>query len=173
MKQLLRYISFFLLFALLTITAGCQQKKVKCPFTTITWGDSLEDITALEGGYTEAYDSLYDGTTYVFPKTYDGLEGSVKYSFNAEEKLVALSWMYTAKDSKDLEEAYDKLHSEAEDMLGESGFQFHSDKFSDLASPGDVWYLKEVNVLINTVATEEIQILQYTFLHPDVSEEKP
>ena len=42
-----------------------------------------------------------------------------------------------------------------------------------MASPGDVWYLKDGNVLINTVATEEVQLLQYTFLHPDVSEEKP
>lgn len=173
MKQLLRHISFLFLLTLLAATTGCQQKKAECPFTTITWEDTLEDIMALEGSSAETYESIYDGTTYTFPKEYDGLDGTIKYSFDSEEKLVSLSWMYIAKDSKDLEEVYDKLHSEAEDMLGESGFQFTSDKFADLASPGDVWYLEDGNILINTVDTADVQILQYTFLHPDVSEERP
>lgn len=174
MKRLLRYISFFSLLAFLIVTAaGCREKKAECPFTTITWGNTLKDITGLEGECTDTYDSVYDGTTYAYPKEYGGLKGTVKYAFDDKEKLVSISWLYETDDSEDLAKVYDKLHREAEDMLGESGFQYNSDKFADLTSPGDVWYLKDGNVIITTVDTSEAKLLQYTFLHPDVSEEKP
>ncbi len=174
MKRLLRYITYFSLLSLLTVAAaGCQEKKAECPFTTVTWGNTLEDITELEGECSDTYDSIYDGTTYAYPKEYNGLDGTVKYAFDDKEKLVSMSWLYETEDSEDLTEVYDKLHGEAEAMLGESGFQYNSDKFSDLTSPGDVWYLKDGNVIITTVDTNEAKLLQYTFLHPDVSEEKP
>lgn len=167
---------FFLFFILTVFTAcavGCQKKTAICPFTTITWDNSFEDITELEGDSIETYDSVYDGTTYTFPKEYDGLDGTIKYMFDDKENLVCMSWMYETNDSEDLADVYDKIHSEAEDMLGESGFEFHSEQFADLVSPSDVWYLESGNVILSTVDTNELKILQYTFLHPDVSEEKP
>ena len=84
-----------------------------------------------------------------------------------------MSWMYETDDSEDLEDVYGRLHDEAEAMLGESGFTYNSDKFADLAVPGDVWYREEGNVIIISVDTQEAKLLQYTFMHPDVSEEKP
>ena len=126
---------FTLLFALvfcILFTWGCGKKAAECPFTTITWEHTLEDIQELEGTDSEAYDS----TVYGGP-------------------------------------VYDQIHKEAEDMLGKSGFKYNSDRFSDLASPGDVWYLETGNVILNTVDAEDIKILQYSFLHPDVSEGNP
>ena len=38
-----------------------------------------------------------------------------------------ISWMYETDDSADLKDVYDKLHSEAEDMLGESGIIHHAE----------------------------------------------
>ena len=51
------------------------------------------------------------------------MEGTVKYSFDEENRLVSMAWMYEAKDSEDLAGVYDKLHGQAEDMLGKSGFK--------------------------------------------------
>ena len=101
------------------------------------------------------------------------MEGTVKYSFDEEDRLVSMAWMYEAKDSEDLAGVYDKLHGQAEDMLGKSGFKYNSDRFADLTSPGDVWYLDTGNVILNTVDAEDVKILQYNFLHPDVSESNP
>ena len=168
-----RIFLFFILTVFAACLAGCQKKAAACPFTTITWEDTLEDITALEGEPDETYDSVYDGTTYTFSKEYNGLKGTVKYMFDDREKLVSMSWLYETDDSDDLAEVYDKPHGEAEEMLGESGFQFHSDQFADLASPNDVWYLESGNVILSTVDTSELKVLQYTFKHPDVSEERP
>lgn len=163
----------FILTLFIASSTGCQKKAAECPFATITWEDTLEDIMALEGDPAETYDSVYDGITYTFPKEYDGLKGTIKYMFDDKEKLVCLSWLYETDDSGDLAEVYDQLHAQVEEMLGESGFQFHSEQFADLTSPNDVWYLEGGNVILSTVDTSDLKVLQYTFKHPDVSEEKP
>lgn len=156
------------------LAAGCGKKEATCPFTTITWGNTLEDIQKLEGDGSETYDStVYGGPVYSYPKEYEGLEGTVKYSFDEENRLVSMAWMYEAKDSDDLAGVYDQIHSQAEDMLGKSGFKYNSDRFADLTSPGDVWYLDTGNVILNTVDAKDVKILQYNFLHPDVSEGSP
>lgn len=176
MKRLSKIIPF--LFALtlsVSFTAGCRktEPEATCPFTSITWENTWKDITDLEGEPAESYDSIYDGVTYTYPKEYEGRKGTIKYMSDAEEKLVCMSWMYETDSSEDLAEVYDELHEKTEERLGKSGFQFNSDQFADLASPGDVWYLKSGNVILNTVDTNDVKALQYTFLHPDVSEEKP
>ncbi len=174
MKQLHRLFPFLFVLILFTaFTTGCQKKGMECPFTTITWENTLEDITALEGSDAKTYDSIYDGITYTFPKEYKGLDGTIKYMFDEENRLVSMSWMYEAKSSDELIEVYEQIHGEAEDRLGKSDFQYNSEQFADLASPGDVWYLKTGNVILSTVDTSDAKLLQYTFLHPDVSEENP
>lgn len=163
----------FIMISFSFLLSGCQKKTAECPFTTITWGSTLEDITSLEGDSQETYDSIYGGTTYTFPKEYDGLKGTVKYMFDDKEKLVGMSWMYESDDSDDLKEVYDRIHEEAKAALGESGYQLNSDKFAAVATPTDVWYLESGNVTLTMVDTSEVKALQYTYLHPDVSEEKP
>ena len=123
MKQTSRRLFLFFILTVLTACAvGCQKKTVTCPFTTITWDNTFDDITELEGDSIDTYDSVYDGTTYTFPKEYDGLDGTIKYMFDDEEKLVCMSWMYETSNSEDLADVYNKIHGEAEDILGESGF---------------------------------------------------
>lgn len=174
MKRFFQPISILFLVILSALfIGGCQKKEIKCPFTTIVWGNTLEDIKELEGNDGETYDSIYDGTTYAFPKEYDGLAGTVKYMFNGEDKLVSISWMYEAEDSKDLAAVYEKIHGEAEKMLGKSGFKYNREELEKVAAPGDVWYLESGNVVLTTVDASDLKALQYTFLHPDVSEERP
>lgn len=164
---------FFMLILTAAFIFGCQKKEVTCPFTTITWGNTLEDIRELEADGGETYDSIYDGTTYSFPKDYDGLTGTIKYMFNGEGRLVSMSWMYEADDSEDLAAVYEKIHGEAEKMLGKSGFKYNREELEKVAAPGDVWYLESGNVILTTVDASDLKALQYTFLHPDVSEDRP
>ena len=115
---------FTLLFALvfcIVFTWGCGKKAAECPFTTITWEHTLEDIQELEGSDGETYDStVYGGPVYSYPKEYDGLKGTIKYSFDENDRLVNMAWMYETDDSDDLLAVYDQIHKEAEDMLGKS-----------------------------------------------------
>lgn len=158
---------------ILCLFTGCRKEAFPCPFTTITWGNTRNDIIDLEGNSEETYDSVYGGTTYTYPKEYNGFNGTVKYMFDENEKLVCISWMYQCTDSKELNDVYERLHSEAKDVLGESGFTYNTAPFADAAPKNDVWYLESGNIVFNTVDTSDVKIIQYTFLHPDVSEERP
>ena len=93
--------------------------------------------------------------------------------FDDKEKLVSLLCVYETPDSKDAKEVYEKIHSETEKELGESGFQYNSEKFANSGTPGDVWYLDGGNVITSMVSVSEFSVVQYQFLHPDVSSEKP
>lgn len=183
-----------LLFTLVLLAAslsGCQKKvdRAECPFTTITWGNTFDDITELEGDYLETYDSAYKGTTYTYNKEYDGLDGTIKYMFDDKERLVGMAWTYTSDDADDIKSVYNKIHEESEKTLGKSGYNLNSGKNklnsklqenqealndAGLSSPlADVWYLEGGNVIMNTLITSDVKAVQYTFLHPDVSQEKP
>lgn len=182
---------FFTLVLLAASLAGCQKKATtaECPFTTITWGDTLDDITKLEGDYLETYDSAYKGTTYTYAKEYDGLDGTIKYMFDGKEKLVGMAWTYTSDDADDIISVYNKIHEESEKTLGKSGYNLNSGKnelntklqenqealnAAGMSSPmADVWYLKSGNIIMNTLITNDVKAVQYTFLHPDVSQAKP
>lgn len=52
-------------------------------------------------------------------------------------------------------------------------FQYNSEKFANSGTPGDVWYLDGGNVITSMVSVSEFSVVQYQFLHPDVSSEKP
>lgn len=174
MKKLHRFcIAHLTLAVIFCLLSGCQKKIYPCPFTTITWENTLDDILDLEGDSQESYDSVYGGTTYTFPKEYNELQGTVKYMFDESERLVCISWMYQCSDSGELNAVYEKLHSEAENALGKSGYEYNTAQFADAAPFNDVWYLESGNIVFNTVDTNDVKILQYTFLHPDVSEERP
>lgn len=164
-----------------------KETEAECPFTTIKWGATLDDITKLEGDYLETYDSSYKGTTYTYNKKFGDLDGIIKYMFDDKDKLVGMAWTYVSEDAKDVESVYEKIHTDAEELLGESGYDFGKEELNkklqdneeELNASGmtstmtDVWYREEGNVTMNAVITEDVKAVQYTFLHPDVSQEDP
>ena len=161
MKPLYKFTFLLLILSLLAVSVyGCQKKEPVCPFTTITWENTMKEVADLEGDGGETYDSIYDGTTYAFPKKYGDLAGTIKYMFNGENQLVSLSWMYETENSEDLKAVYDKIHSEAEKALGKSGFKYNKEELAKAAAPGDVWYRESGNVIITTVDTSDLKALQ-------------
>lgn len=172
MKHLHKFTALLLLLASTVILlSGCTkaQKQVECPFTTITWENTLEDVQALEGSEPlDSYYSSYKGTTYVYEKEYLGLPGQIKYMFDDDEKLMSMAWLYLPETSEDLEDVYADLVKQTNKLYGESGFN------SDLnTAKGQVWYLEGGNILIGVMSTGVNEAIQYQFFHPDVSSEKP
>lgn len=93
MKRLQKSIVlFFVIMANLFVLCSCgQTQKVECPFTEITWENSLDDVLALEGDPVESYDSIYSGTTYSFNKEFNGMQGTIKYMFDDNDKLMSMA----------------------------------------------------------------------------------
>lgn len=170
MKRLQKSIVlFFVIMANLFVLCSCgQTQKVECPFTEITWENSLDDVLALEGDPVESYDSIYSGTTYSFNKEFNGMQGTIKYMFDDNDKLMSMAWVYIPQSKDDLENVYQSLYDETCQLYGESGFDSNTG-----TAKGNVWYLKDGNILIGVMSTGVNEAIQYQFFHPDVSSQKP
>ena len=170
MKQSKKLLASLLLLTMVFSCVGCgsSKKEVTCPFTEITWENTLEDVQALEGELQDSYYSTYKGTTYVYEKEYLGLKGSIKYMFDDEENLRSVAWLYLPESKEDLENVYADLHKQTTKIYGETGFD------SDLKTARSaVWYLDGGNILIGVMSTGVNEAIQYQFFHPEVSSEKP
>ena len=169
MKQFKKLICLTII---LTLTVAClvackKTKEIKCPFTEITWENTLDDIKALGGKLNETVDSSYKGDTYDVKATYNGLDGIVQYMFDANDKLVCMAFNYTSDDAEDLNKVYKTLLAETEDTYGESGYHY------ELAtSGGHVWYSDNGNIILFYISTGEVKTIQYSYKHPDVSEKE-
>lgn len=167
MKSIIKTI-MITLFLLSIIGCSEQKEHVSVPFTEITWNSTLEEVQSKAGELLESYPSSYKGTTYVYAKSYDGMNGTIKYMFDADNHLKSMAWLYLPSSDQDLEDVYSKLVSQTTKWYGDSGFN------SDLVTAkGEVWYLEEGNILIGVMSTGINEAIQYQYFHPDVSSEKP
>ena len=116
----------------------------------------------------ESYDSIYSGTTYSFNKEFNGMQGTIKYMFDDNDKLMSMAWVYIPQSKDDLENVYQSLYDETCQLYGESGFDSNTG-----TAKGNVWYLKDGNILIGVMSTGVNEAIQYQFFHPDVSSKKP
>lgn len=167
MKHLRSLLSVILTLILVsTLFTGCQSsdKPQGFPFTEITWEDSPDDMTALEGTSDTSYPSTYDGTTYTYPKKYLDLDGTIKYMYDGDNKLMCVAWLYSADSEEDLKKAYDTIHKQVEEIHGKSGYNT-----GNITNYGDVWYLEEGNIVLGAVTTDTQKALQYSYLNPAVS----
>ena len=169
MKRLRKSVILLLLasFSLLLCSCG-QSKKVECPFTEITWESTLDDVLALEGEPLDSYASTYSGMTYTFSKDFHDMSGTIKYMFDDNDKLMSMAWLYIPESKEDLENVYQTLCDETNQLYGESGFD------SDMGTAkGNVWYLEDGNILVGVMSTGSNEAVKYQFFHPDVSSKKP
>ncbi len=167
MKHLRTFFSVSLILTLTVSTLmGCQKQPqtVTCPFTDMTWENSVDDMTASEGDDFTTYDSVYDGTTYVFPKNYLDLEGSIKYMFDGADELMCVAWTYSSETEEDLKNIYSTIHQQIEDTYGESGYNTKQQ-----TNYGDVWHLENGDIVLSLVTTDTQKALQYSYLNPKVS----
>ena len=167
MKHLRTFFSVSLILVLAATTlTGCKKQPpaVECPFTKMTWENSVDDVIAEEGDDYTTYESIYNGTTYEFAKNYLDQEGTVKYMFDDNDKLMCVAWTYGTDEEKALKDVYDKIHQDVEDTYGESGYDSENQ-----TNYGDVWYLENGNILLMVVTTETQKALQFSYLNPEVS----
>lgn len=147
---------------------GCSEQEVHCPFTEITWENSVEDIFALEGENYEEGESLYYGDSYVYPKTYKDLEGTIQYMFDEKDNLACMVWLYSCDSADDVTALYDEITEELTDTYGEGGLK------TPFASQvgGNVWYLDGGNIILMASTVDEYKAIQFSFVSPEHSLKK-
>lgn len=163
---------FYLLFAIFSccsLLCGCAEKEVTCPFTEANWENTSEEILALEPELTEGGESSYYGDSYIGPKTYQDLAGTIQYMFDEDGKLALIQWSYKAATADDAQTLYQTLHRDLEDKYGEGDF---NSKFSSSIG-GDVWYLENGNIILMYAEVSDYQAVQLSFVSPDHSLDNP
>lgn len=146
--------------------AGCGSGSTEAatPFSPLAWDSAPEELAQLEGEAKETYPSVYSGTTYVYDGVYQERNGSFKYMYDEDEKLMCIAWTYTAEDAADLDSAYTSVQNEVEAAEGESGYTP-----SGSTNYGGVWYREEGDIVLSAVTSGEQYAMQYAYLNPQVS----
>lgn len=137
------------------------------PFTVLSWNASTEEMIAVEGGDYETYPSVYNGTTYTYPKQYLGKDGTVKYMFDQNGALMSAAWAFSSENIGILQDLYNEIEASVNTSFGESGY--NADGSNSVGNYGNVWYLEQGDIVLSTMITSEVKALQYAYLHPSVS----
>lgn len=165
-----RIILTFISTLLITVSCftGCAKtadNPTDCPFTTVSWDASVEDITALEGENHETYDSIYNGITYTYSKEYLGQAGMIKYMFDAQERLCNISWTYTGSEEEEVMNIYNSVCQEAAKDYGEG-------KTDDgIGNYCKMWVEKNETIMANAVITDDTKVMQIAYMRADVSKQ--
>lgn len=170
MKRLRKSVILLFLIAMCLFICSCgRSKKAECPFTEITWENTLDEVLALEGEPLDSYPSTYSGTTYTFSKDFHDMSGTIKYMFDDNDRLMKYGVDYIFQSQKMIWKMFIKpFVTKLPRRMAESGFD------SDMGTAkGNVWYLESGNIIVGVMSTGVNEAVQYQFLHPDVSNEKP
>lgn len=138
---------------------------MKCPFSALTWDDTIEDMVNYEGENYTTYDSVYNGQTYTYDKSYLNTNGRIKYMYDEKENLRCIAWTCSGTDYDSLSQLYDKINNEITKHYGKS------DNDSDgINNSGDVWHLKTGDIVLTFMNTDSNKAIQYAFLSPETSD---
>lgn len=163
--------TLFLSCILLILLCACGAPKnapdPAAPFTDLTWEAAVEDMIAVEGEDYETYPSVYNGTTYTYPKQYLGKEGTIKYMFDQDGALMSAAWAFSSENTGVLQDLYDEIDASVNASFGESSYS--ADGNNSVGNYGNVWYLEQGDIILSTMITSETKALQYAYLHPSVS----
>lgn len=167
MKHILFKLPFLVILSCcLILLSGCQETQAAAvsPFSSATWEFTKEDILQAEGSDFTAYDSVYGGICYTYPKTYEGYEGTVKYMLDEQDRLMCIAWTYSAESDDELHALYNQLQANVSAQNDTA-----SQETEAATNYGNVWYREEGNIVISSMVTSSMKALQYAYLHPDVS----
>lgn len=119
-----------------------------------------EEMLSIEGKAIEEYPSLYNGIVYRYAdKNYKDLNGSVKYMTDDKGNIACIAWLYESDSAEDIDNAYEKIHSELVKKLGTSG-----NASEGMGNYGDIWYFDDVHVQISAVVTEDYKGMQVSYM---------
>lgn len=163
-KGLILYLSIVIVCLQCACGTG-HNSEPPAPFSSACWECSVSDISALEGDSDSTYDSIYGGTTFSYPKEYNGHNGTVKYMFNENDELMCIAWAYNSDDENEVYAVYDEINQAVNKIHGDSGYQADSHS----SNYGNVWYLESGDIVLSTMITSENEVLQYAYLNPAVS----
>lgn len=148
------------------LVAGCNNEAntAKIPYTDLSFSSTVDEIIAAEGENYETYESIYEGTTYTFDKTYMEKTGTVKYMCDAQNAVKSIAWTYVSDDGGEIMVLYNNVFAKLKEEYGEP-----TQKADGVGNYAEVWKREEGNIILSAVITNDARMMQVAFLSPDVS----
>lgn len=162
--------ALMMIFIVMTLAlTGCISEQSKsetvCPFSTLTFESSVDDMIKTEGDSYETYDSIYQGITYTYKREYLGYPGDIKYMFDGEGKLCNISWAYTSGDAESVKEVYEAVLKDTENIRGEGV------KDDGIGNYCTMWKGEAGSVILSGVLTSDVTVMQIAYMSPEVSKQ--
>lgn len=142
-----------------------DSNQVGAPFSgSACWDWDIDRLEKEMGSCAESYVSIYGGTTYTYPQSCFGRDGTVKFMFSEDGRLASVAWAFITDSSDDLNTVYEEAELNETKNNGED-----SSLTEGVGSSGKVWYTKDTDILISTVAVGGSYGLQYSYISRDFS----
>lgn len=161
-----RLIMLFLAVSLFLSACG-KPEDFSAPFCDAGWDVTYDGLVSSLGEPEQSYVSVYSGVTYACPGKYLGKEGTLKYMFAEDGKLASIAWAFVGSDAEELKALFDQIDGAETEKHGKSQFST-----GNPTSYGDVWYLKEGDIMISTIFGQDSCGLQYAYILRDYSKRK-
>ena len=148
---------------MLTVFTACTQNTSSAaiaPFTTVTWGSTLESICESEGNEYESSLSMSGGYNYIFPKQYLSCDGYIQYNIDDTGTLAGVSWFYIGNDQTTATEIYTAIQKDTTSNLGSQESLDSSNIYS-----GTKWETDDSNVLLVSFAQNGEYAVQISYLY--------
>lgn len=163
-------ISIFLLFFAIANTFKNSSVNILDDIIDIPFTDAPSHITydimiEFEGNDYVSYASVYNGTTYTYPKNYHNLNGTIKYMFDNNDEIKCVAWSYSSDNLEELENEYLAIDTELKVKYGKSNYNPNGS-----SNHGNVWYLDGYNIILSAMTTDTQQVLQYSYTFLDDEE---
>lgn len=140
------------------LLSGCGKSKFQAPFTELTFESTMEEVRNTEGEEIKNYPSLYNGTTYVFNKSYLENEGTIKYMTDRDDNIMSVAWAYTSENEDALNLLYSTILSDLKKTYGEPE---NADGVNNFV---EIWRLDEGHILLTAVNTTDLKALQLAYV---------
>lgn len=164
---ILVFISIVLLFFSITNTfrnssVNTFDDVIDIPFMDAPSHTTYNIMIEFEGNDYVSYASVYNGTTYTYPKSYHNLDGTIKYMFDNNQEIKCVAWAYSSDNLEELENEYLAINSELKAKYGDSHYNPNGS-----SNQGNVWYLDGYNIILSAMTTDTQQALQYSYTFLD------
>ena len=161
MKNIKKYLALISVSALLL--SGCGAEKADIPFSDMTFDNNYEDVIGAHGE-PEDEEKSYLGTSYCYPSDYMREDSEIRYTFDEDDKLAGITWLYETEDGEDIVSCYNELHAALTEKYGET-----EAATKDETQLSDIWRLPTGNITLAAVVSSDYNGIMYTYLSPSHS----
>lgn len=143
---------------------GSSGLLVNAPFSgDAGWDWNAQQLEDKLGPCSNTYSSIYGGTTYSYPLTYLGHDGTVKYMFSDNGKLASVAWTFVTDSSEDIESVFTEAAKIETEKNGNCTLSEDSGNLSK------VWYTDSKDIMVFTVQVGSSYGFQYSYIDRDFS----